>query len=94
MLFWLSPGDLVYVPSIEEEGRIVEIENIKQDRIYKVVSCTENECHCIPHFVASPIVKTDELGANNKAQRAWSGEMIKETCIKIKMNRLGQIVKI
>lgn len=94
LLFWLSPGDLVYVPSIEEEGRIVEIENIKQDRIYKVVSCTENECHCIPHFVASPIVKTDELGANNKAQRAWSGEMIKETCIKIKMNRLGQIVKI
>lgn len=94
LLFWLSPGDLVYVPSFDEEGRVIEIDNIIQDRIYKFVSCTDNECHCIPHFVASPILQTTELGSNNKAQRTWSGEMIKEICIKIKTNRLGQIVKL
>ena len=70
------------------------MENIKQERIYKFVSCTGNVCDCIPHFVASPILQTIELGSNNKAQRTWSGEMIKEICVKIKTNRLGQIVKI
>jgi CRISPR-associated endonuclease Csn1 len=35
-----------------------------------------------------------ELGSNNKAQRAWTNEMIKEICIPIKVDRLGNIIKI
>ena len=92
LLFWLSPNDLVYVPT-EEEVQKGEI-TVNVDRIYKMVSCTSNELHCIPAIIASPIIQTTELGSNNKAQRAWSGEMIKEICIPIKVDRLGNITYI
>lgn len=43
LLFWLSPNDLVYLPTEEERefGRINE--PIDRGRIYKMVSCTGNE---------------------------------------------------
>ena len=86
--FVLSPNDLVYVPTEENET------NINNAKIYKFVSCTSNEAHFVPISIASPIIETKELGSNNKAQRAWSGEMIKEVCIPIKVDRLGNIIKI
>ena len=91
--FVLSPNDLVYVPT---EDEINASNNMKLDysRIYKFISCTGNEAHFIPCFVASPIIDTKELGSNNKAQRAWTDEMIKEVCIPIKVDRLGNITKI
>lgn len=92
LLFWLSPNDLVYVPT-EEEVKKGEI-TVNINRIYKMVSCTSNELHCIPAIIASPIIPKTELGSNNKAQRAWSGEMIKEICIPIKVDRLGNITYI
>jgi CRISPR-associated endonuclease Csn1 len=64
------------------------------DRVYKVVSCTGNELHCIPGNIAAPILQTRELGSNNKAQRGWDGEMIKEICIPIKVDRLGKMAYI
>lgn len=89
LLFIISPNDLVYLPTIEELK--TKQYSFRKDRIYKFVSCTSNEGHFIPYFVASPIIETKELGSNNKAQRAWSGEMIKETCIPIRVDRLGNI---
>ncbi len=94
LLFTLSPNDLVYIPTAEqlERGKISpEDIDANKDRIYKFISCTGNEGHFIPYNIASPIVQTTELGANNKSQRAWTGEMIKESCIKISVNRLGRI---
>ena len=91
--FVLSPNDLVYVPTVGE----IDIHiggKLNCSRIYKFVSCTGNEAHFIPCFVASPIMETKELGSNNKAQRAWTDEMIKEVCIPIKVDRLGNIIKI
>ena len=94
LLFWLSPNDLVYLPT-EEEREFDRInEPIDKNRIYKMVSCTGNEGHFIPVNVANPIIPTIELGSNNKAQRSWSGEMIKEICIPLKVDRLGNIIKI
>ena len=91
--FVLSPNDLVYVPTIDEiDSNIKEISDYA--RIYKFVSCTSNEAHFVPMFVASPIIDTKELGSNNKAQRAWTDEMIKEICLPVKVNRLGNIIKI
>ena len=83
----------MYVPTSDE---INVANNVKLDysRIYKFVSCTGNEAHFIPCFVASPIIDTKELGSNNKAQRAWTDEMIKEVCIPIKVDRLGNMTKI
>ena len=90
LLFYLSPNDLVYVPSETNEcDRYVNIHNM-----YKVVSCTGNELHCVPHSIASPIVQIKELGSNNKAQRTWAGEMIKDICIPLKVDRLGNITYI
>lgn len=87
LLFILSPNDLVYLPS--NDSRVID-----KSRIYKFVSCTGNEGHFIPVKVASPILQTTELGSNNKAQRAWSGKMIKETCVPLKVDRLGNIIKV
>ncbi len=89
LMFVLSPNDLVYLPT--EEQVKTGITNINKDRIYKMVSCTGNECHFIPISVAKSLIKTLELGSNEKAQRAWTGEMIKETCVPIEVDRLGNI---
>ena len=94
LLFWLSPNDLVYLPTEEERefGRINE--PIDRGRVYKMVSCTGNEGHFIPVNVANPILPTIELGSNNKAQRAWNNEMVKDICIPVKVDRLGRIIEV
>ena len=67
---------------------------IDKSRTYKFVSCTGNEAHFVPECISSPIVQTTELGSNNKAQRAWTEEMIKETCLPLKVDRLGNIISL
>ena len=89
-IFVLSPNDLVYVP----ENSYNSSKTINRTRIYKLVSCTGNEAHFIPCNIASPIIETLELGSNNKAQRAWTNEMIKEVCLLVKIDRLGNIIKV
>lgn len=89
--FWLSPNDLVYLPTADELDGEITMDRIDKKRIYKMVSCTGKEGHFIPANIANPIVQTDELGSNNKAQKAWTNEMIKEVCIPIKVNRIGQV---
>lgn len=56
-----------------------------------MVSCTGNEAHFIPVYIANPIIQTVELGSNNKAQKSWTEEMIKEVCIPLRVDRLGNI---
>ena len=89
LLFSLSPGDLVFVPTVDEKDAPLGY-NLESYRIYKFVSCTSNEAHLVPAFIASPIIPTIELGSNNKSQRAWTGEMIKEICVPISINRIGE----
>ena len=94
LLFVLSPNDFVYLPTPDQiESGNIDIEDINKnkDRIYKMVSCTGNRSFFIPYFISAPIASPLELGPNNKAERAWSGNMIKDTCISIQINRLGEI---
>jgi len=91
--FWLSPNDLVYLPTPDDIDSNSLLGEIKKDRIYKMVSCTGNEGHFIPAFVANAIVQTVELGSNNKAQRAWTNEMVKEICVPLKVERLGNVIE-
>lgn len=93
-IFVLSPNDLVYLPTAEEleNGRISQ--PIDKERIYKMVSCTKNKGHFIPNKIANPILQMIELGSNNNAQKAWTDEMIKEICIPIEVNRIGNILRI
>lgn len=96
LLFYLSPNDLVYVP-IEDERENIHAVNLDQlnneqrKRIYKMVSCTGSECHFVPYYVASPIINKVEYSPLNKIGRSLTGEMIKDVCIKLKVDRLGNI---
>lgn len=94
LLFWLSPNDLVYLPTEEERefGRINE--PIDRGRIYKVVSCTGNRLYGIPCSIASVIVDKMEYFSPNKVELTDSKESIKEICIPIKVDRLGNVIEI
>jgi CRISPR-associated endonuclease Csn1 len=86
----LSPGDLVYVPTKKEIA--TKNYSFAKDRIYKVVSSTGNRAFFILSAVASPILDKEEYSALNKMERAITGEMIKEICVPIKVDRLGNIL--
>lgn len=104
----LSPNDLVYLPTPDQIGVPLSVDDIDLSRVYKMVSCTDGECHFTPANIAYRILqlgeyqldkKVSELGANNKAQKAWlstgwSDEMIKSICIPIKVDRIGRIIKV
>ena len=103
LLFSLSPNDLVYVPA---EGEIIEdidfqnLSNEQKERIYKTVSFTGNECYFIKSNIASLIKNYDaktrigELESKNKLEvTICKGIRIKEVCIKLKVDRLGNVNK-
>lgn len=58
----------------------------------KMVSGSGFQCFFIPYNWASTIVDKIELGALNKAERALTGEMIKNFCIPISIDRLGNLI--
>ncbi len=92
LLFILSPNDLVYLPTKEELKN--GIKEVDKKRIYKMVSCGQIQFMCIEHHVAIPIVNKFEFSTQNKMERAITGEMIKETCVPLKVDRLGNIVEL
>lgn len=91
-----------------ENPQLVGLNNLNQEqinRIYKMVSCTGVECHFIPYSTSKEI-KKNENGTNSKNERLQDFEndkcikdskgkpiMIKERCIKLKTDRLGNISK-
>ena len=94
LLFYLSPNDLVYLPTYEEiESGSVSVRS-HRSRIYKMVSAGDYKCFFISGTVAKSIVNKVEFSSQNKMERAITGEMIKEICIPLKVDRLGQIVYI
>ncbi len=92
--FTLSPNELVYVPEQEENLKAINWDDKRRlfERIYKVVSFTKSQCFFIPHFISKSLSEgSAELGANNKSERAWNGIMIKDSCIKLHIDRLGNV---
>jgi CRISPR-associated endonuclease Csn1 len=92
LLFILSPNDLVYLPTTEELKNGIKLIDNKQ--IYKMVSATGNQCFFVDEKVAKAIVDKVEFTSMNKAERAITGEMIKEICVPMKVDRLGNIVEL
>lgn len=88
LLFIISPGDLVYVPKCGETAMI------DKNRIYKMVSGSGTDWYFNSINLASIIWDKKEFGPLNKTARTITGEMIKETCIPIKVDRLGNILEI
>lgn len=92
LLFILSPNDLVYLPTKEElKNGVGEVD---KKRIYKMVSSSGNQCFFVSERVSSPIVNKVEYSALNKMERAITDEMIKETCLPLKVDRLGNIISL
>lgn len=92
--FVLSPNDLVYLPTKEEIDKGTISRPLDKSRIYKMVSSSGNQCFFIKYEVANNIVDKFEFSALNKMERAITGEMIKETCVPIKVDRIGNIIEI
>jgi len=99
LLFHLSPNDLVYIPSSDEieNQNISNIKIINEEqakKIYKMVSCTGVQCMFVRNDVATPIVNKVEFSSLNKMERSIEGVMIKDSCWKIKVDRLGNITEL
>jgi len=97
-LFSLSPNDLVYMPTEEENANlnIINFNNLDKEQtenIYKVVSFTGNRLYAIPNKVATSIVDKTEFSLLNKVEFNLDKKSIKEHCIKINLDRLGNISK-
>jgi CRISPR-associated endonuclease Csn1 len=93
---YLSPNDLVYVPSTEEKlnANSIELNNLNKEqvqRIYKMVSSSGTQAFFVKSEVATSIVIKMEYSALNKMEKTINGVMIKECCIKLKIDRLGNI---
>jgi CRISPR-associated endonuclease Csn1 len=96
LLFDLSPNDLVYVPSLEEQENpnSVDFKNLNEEqikRIYKLVSSSNYQAFFIQSAVSSSIVDKYEFSALNKMERDINDIMIKSVCWKLDINRLGEI---
>ena len=84
LLFILSPNDLVYLPT---EG------SIDKKRIYKVVSFTNNRLYAIPYAIAKSIVDKNEFTQLNKIEFTDNKESIKDTCVPVIIDRLGNVIE-
>lgn len=91
LLFVVSPGDLVYVPA---EGEVPEIDKLNRKQIFKMVSCTAKQCFFLSQTVALPIYPGTEFGSLNKVEKNDEGVTIKTRCLKLVVDRLGQITNI
>lgn len=98
-LFSLSPNDLVYVPTDEEIENpvLIDFTSLKKeqcDRVYKMVSSSNSQGFFIKATVSIPIANKYEYSALNKSERSIDGNMIKERCWKLKVDRLGNIERV
>jgi CRISPR-associated endonuclease Csn1 len=93
LLMYLSPNDLVYTLDDGENLKNIDWKNSKNisGKIYKMVSCTQNRVFFLPHSLSKVIVDKFEFESLNKVEKALDTRMIKQTCFKIKIDRLGNL---
>lgn len=92
--FFLCPNDLIYVPTREEleNPELIDFKCLSRERlnnIFKVVSFTGSRLYVVPFHVATAIVTKMEYTQLNKLELTKE----KEICIKLKVDRLGNISK-
>lgn len=110
LLFHLSPDDLVYVPSEDEKENIngIDFNNLskeQKERIFYVNDFSGSTCYFRPNRIAKAITaKEVDLSFNEKKNKlsgsfdtktaTLEGLQIKDICIKLKVDRLGNISKV
>jgi CRISPR-associated protein, csn1 family len=104
LLFSLSPNDLVYVPMEGEDTESIDFTNLskeQRERVYNVNDFSST-CYFTPNRIAKAICpkevdmqrKGDELsGSYDTKTASMRSIQIKEFCIKLKIDRLGNIFK-
>ena len=110
LLFYISPNDLVYLPTPDElsDGH-VNSKIIDANRVYRFVDSSGTTANFVPSIIANVIYHLkkdqaelfckgdtiqDELGKGSpqsKNQKAITGEMVKDFCIPLIVNRIGEI---
>jgi len=108
LLFYLTPGDLIYVPSEEDNLTSIDFNNLTEEqkkRLYNVNDFSSSTCYFTPNRIAKAIMgkevdlsfdkKRDKLtGSFDTKTASLEGVQIKEICIPIKVDRLGKVVSI
>ncbi|MFM7021964.1 MAG: type II CRISPR RNA-guided endonuclease Cas9 [Flavobacteriales bacterium] len=105
-LFHLSPNDLVYVPTEDEKENFSQIDfrnltKVQVKRIF-VVNDFSTTCYFTPNYLAKNIapkevdlnfdIKKNKLsGSYDTKTASFEGKQIKDYCIKIKIDRIGNI---
>ena len=85
----LSAGDIVYMPSSEEYSNPYDIH---PSNLFRVRSFDDGHFYCIPINVANIILDKKEFGSPNKTQKDDSNRMIRDHCVPIQIDRLGNII--
>jgi CRISPR-associated endonuclease Csn1 len=98
LLTYLSPNDLVYVPIDEELENLssIDFSNLsaeQKQRIFKMVSSSKTQSFFVRNDISITIQNKKEFGALNKEERDFEGNMIKDRCIKLIVDRLGNVNK-
>jgi CRISPR-associated endonuclease Csn1 len=97
LLFTLSPNELVYIPTEDENVTLIDFNKLSKnqvEKIYKCVSFTGNRLYAIPNTIATSIVDKVEFTLLNKLEFNLDKKSIKEFCLKLEVDRLGKIKKI
>lgn len=105
-LFYLSPYDLVYIPTEEERDNIKQIDftNLTEEKIKRifVVNDFSSTCYFTPIHIAKKIIpkevdlnldklKNKLTGSFDTKTASFEGKQIKDLCIKLIINRIGSI---
>jgi CRISPR-associated endonuclease Csn1 len=106
LLFHLSPYDLVYIPTEDEKENITRIDfrNLSAEQIKRVfvVNDFSSTCYFTPNHLAANIapkevdlnfdsVKNKLTGSFDTKTASFEGKQIKDVCIKLRADRLGNI---
>lgn len=98
LLFCLSPGDLVYVPTAEElESGIIDVE-INPDNVYSAKSFDKGNAYFVKANIANQIINQKDI-KELKIQDPYvfsdnndANIFVRTICVPVKVDRLGKII--
>jgi CRISPR-associated endonuclease Csn1 len=105
LLFSLSPNDIVYLPSEEEQQNSSSVDFNKLsktqiERLFRMEKTSGSECYFMFNNIASLVQQYDaksgvgEFGSQNKFEKVGDDIRIKDYCWKLKIDRLGNLRRI
>jgi len=107
-IFCLSPNDLVYIPTDNESNNQDQIDfnNLSKDQIKRLFNVNDfsSTCYFKPNHLSKAIApkevdlsldtkKNKTTGSFDTKTASFEGKQIKDVCIKLKIDRLGNISK-